>query len=401
MKWLYFAPGDIQIARVERQMLVYFCEALHQLGVDLELVAMGIKLMDGEAKAKHPLELYRITERFPVRIVNVPVHQESRDYWWALNRLWVHVMQGIKLPVAAGRKRQVIFYTRNYASALAFLLIRTFLRIKALIIMEVHTIPKNTFHRYLLAQLNGIVANSFALAHDLVAGGFLPAKQVIGTHMGVNLKLYEELRISKTEARHKLGLPIDKKIALYTGKIFWGYKEVEYLLEAAELLPSDIEVMLVGGRADHVQRFRELVLKKNLSNAAFVGFVPPSLVQYYQLAADILLLYYPSGIELNKYRSPGKLFEYMASGRPIVAADYPVLREILGDDPAAVLVPPDSPHLLAQNIKNLLADRDRMECLATRALEKVGQFTWEARAKRILDFIKAIANGSINTRIEC
>lgn len=393
MKWLYFAPGDIQIARVERQMLVYFCEALYQLGVDLELVAMGIKLMDGEAEAKHPLELYRITERFPVRIINVPVHQDSRNYWWSLNRLCMHVIQGIKLSVAAGRKRQVIFYTRNYASALAFLLIRTFLRIKASVVMEVHTTPTNTFHRNLLAQIDGIVANSFALAHDLVAGGFSTSERVLGTHMGVNLELYDELRISKTEARYKLGLPLDKKIALYAGKIYWGYKEVEYLLEAAQLLPSDMEVMLVGGRADHVQRFRELVLKKNLSNAAFVGFVPPRLVQYYQLAADILLLYYPSGMDLNKYRSPGKLFEYMASGRPIVAADYPVLREILGEDPAAVLVPPDSPQLLAQNIKNLLATREKMESLATRALERVSQFTWEARAKRILGFIKAIANG--------
>ncbi|MGI0015824.1 MAG: glycosyltransferase, partial [Nitrososphaera sp.] len=244
---------------------------------------------------------------------------------------------------------------------------------------------------FLLPKVDGVVANSFALAHDLVAGRFLPSKRVIGAHMGINLKLYDELRISKPDARRKLGLPLDKKIALYSGKIYLGYKEIDYLLEAAQLLPSDVEVVFVGGRADHVQCFRELLLKKNISNATFVGFVPPNLVQYYQLAADVLLLYYPSGMDLNKYRSPGKLFEYMASGRPIVAADYPVLREVLGDDPAAVLVPPDSPQRLAQNIKNLLADSSKMESLATRALERVSQFTWEARARRILDFIVTIA----------
>ncbi|MGH7450811.1 MAG: hypothetical protein ACRENG_05665, partial [bacterium] len=128
MKWMYFAPGDIQIARVERQMLVYFCEALYQLGVDIELVAMGIKLMDGELMANHPLQLYRIKERFPVRIVKVPVHQESNDYWWTLNRLWVHVTEGIKLSVTAGRNKRVVFYIRNFASALVFLLMRAFLK---------------------------------------------------------------------------------------------------------------------------------------------------------------------------------------------------------------------------------------------------------------------------------
>ena len=47
LKVYYFAPGDIQIARVDRQCIVYFCEALHQLNVPVELVALGIKVYAG------------------------------------------------------------------------------------------------------------------------------------------------------------------------------------------------------------------------------------------------------------------------------------------------------------------------------------------------------------------
>lgn len=391
MKLLYFAPADIQIARVDRQMLVYFCEALYRLGVDVELIAMGIKLLALETKANHPLELYRIKGSFPVKIKRVPVHQESADFWCALNRLWVHVTEGMKHWANAGGNKRMVFYARNYATVLMFSLLKFFSRTKPLILMEVHTTPKTAVQRFLLPKADGIVANSFALARDLVANESLSARNVIGTHMGVNLELYNELRVSKREARQKLGLPLHRKIALYAGKIYWGYKEPEYILTAAQLLPDDIEVMLVGGREDHVKRFRERAAAQNISNAIFTGFVPPKLVQYYQIAADVLLLYYPSGMDLNKYRSPGKLFEYMASGRPIIAADYPVLREILGEEPAALLVPPDSPALLAQNIETLLADHHKMEDLAARALARVGQFTWEARATRILDFIETIA----------
>jgi glycosyltransferase involved in cell wall biosynthesis len=256
--------------------------------------------------------------------------------------------------------------------------------------MEIHTVPKNALQRHLLPRVDGIVANTIALAHDLTKGGFLPAERVLATHMGVDLNLYDERRISKQQARAKLGLPLDKKLVLYSGKIYWGYKEIQYLLEAARRLPGNVELVLVGGRADHVRRWREWAMRENLSNVIFTGFVPPNVVQYYHMAADVLLLYYPTGMELNKYRSPGKLFEYMAAGRPIIAADYPVLREVLGDDPAALLVPPDAPSLLAQNIANLLADQVKMEELAARALKRVSEFTWEARARKVRAFVETI-----------
>ncbi|MGH7491094.1 MAG: glycosyltransferase [bacterium] len=375
-------------------MLVYFCEALHTLRMDINLVAMGINVLEEEIKTNDPLDLYRIRKKFPTRIVHMPVQQDSSGCWWALNRLCVHVTQALRFAMRTNANERVVFYTRNYSSILAFLLMRRWLRRKVVVVMEIHTTPGNFLQRLLLPRADGIVANSFALKHDLTENGFLPSTQVLGTHMGVDFKLYDELRISKLEARDKLGLPVDKKLALYTGKIYWGYQEIQYLLAAARRLPSTIELVLVGGRADHVHLWRELITKENISNVIFTGFVPPNVVQYYQMAADVLLLYYPSGMELNKYRSPGKLFEYMASGRPIIAADYPVLREVLGDDPVAVLVPPDAPHLLAQNIVTLLTDQTQMEELAARALERVRQFTWEIRARRIQDFVKTIAQGA-------
>jgi glycosyltransferase involved in cell wall biosynthesis len=120
----------------------------------------------------------------------------------------------------------------------------------------------------------------------------------------------------------------------------------------------------------------------------FTGFVAPNLVQNYQFCADVLVLYYPSGMKLNRYRSPGKLFEYMASGVPIVSVDLPVLREVLGDDPAAVLVPADSPDALAVGIAEVLDDQERASRLATRALERVEAFTWKRRADALRAFLE-------------
>ena len=58
MKIVYLAPADIQVARVDRQAIVYFCSALAGLGQPIELVTLGIRLSSAERhRAVDPLEL--------------------------------------------------------------------------------------------------------------------------------------------------------------------------------------------------------------------------------------------------------------------------------------------------------------------------------------------------------
>jgi glycosyltransferase involved in cell wall biosynthesis len=242
-----------------------------------------------------------------------------------------------------------------------------------------------------------VVANTHALARDLVARTDVDETRVIATHQGVDLDRLNAERMSRNEARRCLDLPEDKQLVVYTGKIYRGYREVDYILEAAKRLrdKSSALFVLVGGRADHVSDIRKQAEAASITNVVFTGFIPPTLVPRYQFAADILLLYYPSGMELNKYRSPGKLFEYLAAGRPIVAADLPVLREVLGEKPAAVLVRQDDPEALAAAILDLLGDEPRAHELSKRGLALAAGFTWRKRAASIVQAIEErVANSA-------
>src|SRR5438876_333145 len=89
-KFIYFAPSDVQVARVDRQCIVYACEALQRIGVDVELVAMKIRLLAGEAHAENPLQLYRLSTEPRLRMVKSLASQESGPLWTASNRLFVH-----------------------------------------------------------------------------------------------------------------------------------------------------------------------------------------------------------------------------------------------------------------------------------------------------------------------
>ena len=390
----YYAPADIQLARVDRQCIVAFCSALQSRGAEVTLVAMKIRTRADEPAAEHPLDLYRIPMRFATRLRRVPVDQRHEGGPLpTLARLAVHTTEAVRAagtPTARGR---LIFYTKTYSSALVLTALARVARTPTRVVFEAHVPPASRMQRKVLGLVDGVVANTYVLREELVERHGLPSSRVIGTHQGTDLESWERLEVSKEAARSRLGLPENQQLVVYTGKVVIGYREVEHILAAAALLRDaapTVHFLIVGGRADHVEHYRQRVIADNLTNVAFVGFVRPVDVHLYQLAADLLLLYYPSGLPLNDYRSPGKLFEYMASRRPIVAVDLPVLREVLGEPPAAFLVPPDAPDLLAREILDVLSSPGPAARIAATARERVREFTWDARARTILGFVDSL-----------
>lgn len=381
---VYLAPGDIQVARVERQMAVYFCSALAECGASVELVALGVTLSDAEKhRSADPLALYAVKTRFTVNVVKTRLHQDSRGWLVGVTRLRVHVVAAAKRVARMRSGETLAIYVKNFAPGLVLLGLRRFRPFTLL--FEVHTTPRNALQRFVLRHADGVVANTHALARDLRHRG--DAARVLPTHQGVDLERYQGGE-NKRAIRERLNLPPDRLLAVYTGKVYVGYGEVESILAAAATPDCrDILFVLVGGREDQVAALREEANKCGLDNVVFTGFVPPGAVHEYQLAADVLLLYYAPGLELNTYRSPGRLFGYMASGVPIVSVDLPVLREVLGDPPAATLVRPDSPVDLAAAVRHVVDDTQLSSATAATARERVKEFTWTRRAELVLGFI--------------
>ncbi len=119
-----------------------------------------------------------------------------------------------------------------------------------------------------------------------------------------------------------------------------------------------------------------------------IGHRPHTEIPRWLSAADILVLPNSGTSDISRlYTSPLKLFEYMAADRPIVASDLPSIREILSED-LAYLARPDDVEDLARAIKQALADGEGSQARAHRAYETVQQYSWDARAKRILDMMQ-------------
>jgi glycosyltransferase involved in cell wall biosynthesis len=192
---------------------------------------------------------------------------------------------------------------------------------------------------------------------------------------------------SEAEARRLVGLPQDVFLLCHCGHMYPG-RGAEELLEALVSLPN-VMLELVGGSPEDIERVRRHAVDLGVEGRVrFMGTVPNGKVPLYLWAADALLMPYTSRVPTQRSMSPLKMFEYMAARRPIVATDFPAIREVLRHRENAILVKPDSPAALKAGIQAVREDPRQAERLAAPARQDVEEYAWERRANKILEVLR-------------
>jgi len=151
----------------------------------------------------------------------------------------------------------------------------------------------------------------------------------------------------------------------------------------------DALVYVVGGYDEDINRVKREA--GHPENVDFTGFVQPSDIPTYQVAADVLVAPYTE--ESRPWVSPLKLFEYMAARRPIVASDREVLREVLTDGQNATIFEKGNANALREALASVLRSNSLQQTLVANAQETVDKYTWHNRAQRILDWAARIDTG--------
>jgi len=180
------------------------------------------------------------------------------------------------------------------------------------------------------------------------------------------------------------------RVVGYAGHLY-PWKGPDVLLAALERLP-DVRALMVGGLAGEpdLGRVRALADRTVPGRVEFAGQVDPPRVAALLRQADVLALPNTPGRVSAAYTSPLKLFEYMASGRPMVASDLPALREVLRPDANAVLVEAGDAGALAAGLARVLADAGLAARIAAQAREDVRAWTWDRRAERIDALLESV-----------
>lgn len=249
---------------------------------------------------------------------------------------------------------------------------------------ETHaTKRKSRLYDFFLRRARGIIAINSWIKNDLRTKFGLTEGRFLVFPNGIDFTMFNS-DLSQKEARAKLKLPLNQKIIAYIGR-FYDWKGLEIVAPAAEFLPADFVFYLVGGTT---VQFQDIAAVKTIpENIVCVGARPYQEMPLWVAAADLLLVIGTKSNDYSYYQtSPMKIFEYMASRRPIVASRTPAVHEILSES-EAVFYEPDNAESLGIAIRSVLADEKLLFGKIDRAYDKVRSYSWLNRAQAIQNFI--------------
>ncbi len=248
---------------------------------------------------------------------------------------------------------------------------------------EVHNMPERQgkLFGWVINRAKHLFPVTGHLKDALITAG-APTGKITVVPDGVNLSMFQN-RPEKEAARERLNLPVDRKIVVYTGSFYlYSWKGVDVLLETSGYFSADTLFVLVGGDEKEIADIK----KKGVGpNVRLVPHRPHHEVAGYLAAADVLVLPNKTGsLHSERYTSPLKLFEYMASGVPIVASHLPSICEVLNEN-NAFLVTANSPERLAAGLRMVLLDARGSRERADQALKDVKKYSWDERAVTIIN----------------
>jgi len=362
-KLFYIANIRIPTEKAHGIQIMKMCEAFANQGIEVSLVVPRRfnKIKDD------PFEYYKVKKNF--KIIKLPVLDLVRfgkiGFWvealsFAESVFWFSLF-----------KKDAVFFTRD--EIIAFYLSN----IGKKVVWEGHMGHTNWFIKELIRRRIPMVTITKGLKDLYVSTGGDPNKILVSSD-AVDVDQFR-LSISKEDARKKVGLPGDKKIVLYAGHLY-EYTGVSNLLGSFKDVNPSVLCVVVGGTETDIIRLKNKC--GDFDNVKIIGKKPHKEIPLYLKSADILVMPYSGKTEITKkFMSPLKLFEYMASGRPIIASDLPSIREILNEE-ISFFFEPDNPKNLADTINRALNDYENSEKIAQKALTESKKYSWD---KRVLD----------------
>ena len=391
---LYIANVRIPTEKAHGLQIVQMCEAFVTAGADVTLWVAARHNTPAMTAIGDPFAYYGVAQHFSLRrlptldlLPLVPGRTDAvaRAIFY-LQLLTFIVSVALRLLVV----RPDIVYTRDARVARVAEVL-----LPGRVVYEVHQLARGhagvRTQRAVLRCARAVVPITARLQVDLLNLLNVDADdRFLVAHDGVRAARFEDIPDAAT-ARETIGWPHEAFIVGYIGRLHTMNQEkgVGTLIQALVGVP-DVTLALVGGPDDMVATYREQWLTLGLPPERFLyqPHVPPDAVPLHMAALDVCAMPRPFTTHFAYHTSPLKLFEYMASGRAIVATDLPGWADVVTDNVNALLVPPSDVPALVAALRRLQADPALRERLGTQAREDaLACYTWGARAQRILEHV--------------
>lgn len=375
MRLIYLANIRLPTEKAHGYQIMRTCAELVRQGVDVELVVP--KRRNLSLGNEDPFAYYGVSPQFPIRQLPTLDLTGRFQGWIGPVGFWIQ-----SATFAWSARRYLNHAETEWVYCRDELTLALLGSLRQRLAVELHALSKPKYRR-LLARAAAIVVINQAIRNALVKQGIAGEKIVVAPD-AVDVAAFANVP-PPASCRKNVGLPPDKKIALYAGHLY-QWKGVFTLAEAAGHLPPDWLVVFVGGVPSDISALNQFAAIKKIHNVQIEPHQPHDRVPLWLGAADVLVLPNSATTDRSRlYTSPLKLFEYLAAGQPIVASDLPSIHEIVSER-EVIFVKPDDPPDLARGIREA-GERDQSARIQ-QAQKFARKYSWEERVKRLLNFIK-------------
>ncbi|MCE7994801.1 MAG: glycosyltransferase family 4 protein [Roseivirga sp.] len=383
-KIYFFSPYDIQRPRTNQLADVHFCEGLQQAGCELTLFVPTVFRKEN-VKRKKINETYGVEEPFRIRYLFTPT---SRDL---SGRLLVSLLSCYHCFIVVSqffkrKSRKPVIISRNPRLMYPLVLLKKNLGFLPWpeLVLWMHEVKLDQPRQVkLYSEVDRLLCTNSAIKEDLAEIEGITAEDICVTLNPVTAAQARE-ELTKKEAREKLKLDETLQLVVYTGKLFIGHKEADYIVEAARLLPQ-YHFLLTGGKPEVVRHFQDYCEAQGIGNMTFTGYAYDyTQIRYYQQAADVLVSYYTPNEHIVRYNFPLKIMEYMLTGNPIVTPDFASTRDVLNSQ-TAIFCQAENTEALANAIGTAFGEEGQQIGTAARMLAR--KTTYKSLGIKIKAFI--------------
>lgn len=238
--------------------------------------------------------------------------------------------------------------------------------------------------RYNLGIARRIICVSENAKEHLMGTWDVPSDKFVVLPNAVDVERFKPDPSLRVQTRSSLHL-IDHPLLVFVG-CFYQWHDIVTLLKAFACVlktHSDARLLMVG---DGTEREAMMKLSDSLgmNNAVqFTGFVIHAEVSRYVNAADIAVVPVPA-MKQELWLSPMKLFEYMASGKAIIASAMGQIKDVIQNGQNGLLVQAGDEKALANAIDMLIEDIPLRTRLGEQARnDAVQNYSWEQYLSRL------------------
>ena len=383
IKIVYFSDARIPSEMANSVSIINLCNAFTQLGVDINLVKPW-RFRNRNINSDDIYKIYGIKNKF--NIVNTPYLDLSifekifpnlilRPANYFTKRVWQRYIADF---IVNKFSPDVIHMRNNIPFALNHLTKKN-----KFVLLEFYDEPSkfylDIYKRSIVGNKKLILTAITSNLADRISELFQIDRKIIEiSPSGVDKSRFSKTALNSNKVR---------KTIMYIGSLHSNRGIDNFILASKNVNEHDF--IIIGGTKEDSKKLKAKFNLNNKSNLSFISHQTHSQKSNYYDNADIVILPMTSNQTHTKlYASPNKLFEYMASGKPIIASDLPSINEVVSHNHSALLFKPDDSIDLTEKIYQLVNNKKLSEKLSLNSFDLVDNYTWETKAKNMLDLIK-------------